>query len=119
MTRIDERASVACMTTVHLPATLRDLAGTSSEVTIAAPDIRALISELESRYPALRGRVTDERGSLRPHVKIFVNGEMVGLDDALQESDDVRIIPSISGGADEAELLVGTRKGLFVLRGPR
>ena len=107
------------MTKVHLPSPLRDLAGGSSEVDVPATDVRSLVSELESRWPRLAGRVTDERGSLRPHVKIFVNGEVVGLENELHEADEVRILPAISGGADETELLVGTRKGLFVLRGPR
>jgi molybdopterin converting factor small subunit/photosystem II stability/assembly factor-like uncharacterized protein len=107
------------MTTVHLPASLRDLAGGAGEVTTSAADVATIVSDLEARYPGLAGRVTDERGSLRPHVKIFVNGELVGLDDPVSETDEVRILPAISGGADETELLIGTRKGLIVLRGPR
>jgi molybdopterin converting factor small subunit len=107
------------MTTVHLPATLRALIDGRGEVSVSATDVAALVTELEARYPGLVGRVTDERGSLRPHVKIFVNGESAGLDEPLRESDEVRILPAISGGSDEVELLVGTRKGLFVLRGPR
>jgi hypothetical protein len=33
--------------------------------------------------------------------------------------DRVHVLPSISGGANDTEVLVGTRKGLFVLRGER
>src|SRR5947207_14467227 len=107
------------MTTVHLPSTLRDLAGGEGQVSLTAGDVRGVVTELESRYPSLAGRVCDEQGTLRPHVKIFVNGEDVGLDDAVGDADEVRILPAISGGSDMTELLVGTRKGLFVLRGPR
>ncbi len=107
------------MTTVHLPTVLRDLIGGEGEVSISAGDIRGLVTELESRYPAIAGRVRNEQGVIRPHVKIFLNGELVGLEDSVEENDEVRILPSISGGSDEAELLIGTRKGLFVLRGPR
>ena len=107
------------MTTVHLPSPLRDLVDGSAQVDVEAANVRLMVAELEARYPRLTGRVTDERGSLRPHVKIFVNGELVGLEDTIGDADEVRILPAISGGADEAELLVGTRKGLFVLRGPR
>jgi molybdopterin converting factor small subunit len=57
------------------------------------------VEELTTAHPALLGRVTDERGVLRQHVKIFVNAELAGLDDSLQGSDEVRILPSISGGA--------------------
>ena len=56
---------------------------------------------------------------MRPHVKIFVNGEAAGLAEPVAEADEVRILPAISGGSDDIELLVGTRKGLIVLRGRR
>jgi len=104
---------------VHLPAALRDLVDGSGEVTVEANDVRGVMTALESRYPRLAGRVTDERGTLRPHVKIFVNGEIVGLEARVLEQDEVRIVPAISGGSDETEVLVGTRKGLFTLRGSR
>ena len=107
------------MTTVHLPSILRDLIGGRGEISISGGDVGSVVAELEARYPGLTGRVRDEQGRLRPHVKIFVNGEQVGLSDRVRETDEVRILPSISGGSDDAELLLGTRKGLFVLRGPR
>jgi molybdopterin converting factor small subunit/photosystem II stability/assembly factor-like uncharacterized protein len=107
------------MTTVHLPATLRELIDGRGEIDVSASDVAGLVAELESRYPGLAARVTDEQGALRPHVKIFVNGETAGLEEPLRDADEVRILPAISGGADEVELLVGTRKGLFLLRGPR
>lgn len=106
------------MTIVYLPSSLRDLVG-EDRVTTSARDVRAVVAELESRHPSLAARVTDERGVLRPHVKIFVNGEQADLNRSVGDDDEVRIIPAISGGADQTELLVGTRKGLFVLRGPR
>lgn len=86
------------MATVHLPAVLRDLVG-DEQVTLPASDVRGLVGELEARYPGLSARIRDEQGALRPHVKIFVNGENVGLEDPLQDGDEVRILPSISGGS--------------------
>ncbi|MDQ3877389.1 MAG: MoaD/ThiS family protein [Actinomycetota bacterium] len=106
------------MTIVYLPSSLRDLVG-EDRLTTSAGDLRALVRELESRHPTLAARVTDESGTLRPHVKIFVNGEQADLDREVSETDEVRILPAISGGSDETELLVGTRKGLIVLRGER
>ena len=107
------------MTTIFLPSILRDLVGGKGEVSASGRDVGALVTELESRYPRLAGRVRDEQGALRPHVKIFLNGEPADLRSPVSEADEIRILPSISGGSDDAELLVGTRKGLFVLRGPR
>lgn len=107
------------MPTVFLPSTLRELIGGVDRIEVGPGDVRSVVAELETGHPGLTGRVRDERGALRAHVKIFVNGEMAGLDDVVKDRDEVRILPSISGGSDDAELLVGTRKGLFVLRGPR
>src|SRR5918999_5578374 len=101
------------MTIVHLPATLRALVDGAGRVDVAAANVAGVVTELETRYPGLVGRVTDEQGTLRPHVKIFVNGESAGLEAPLRDADEVRILPAISGGSEEVELLVGTRKGLF------
>jgi len=96
-----------------------------------------VIAALERDHPRLDGWVVDERGRIREHVKVFLNGEVAELDTPVAESDRIQVLPSISGGAvqqvetqpreqrlgadddEQAELLVGTRKGLFVLRGPR
>src|SRR5204862_3631858 len=79
--------------------------------------------------------VRDETGALRSHVNVFVRGERAALSTAVGPGDRVHVLPSISGGSvqtmerpapaqagtdrEDAELLVGTRKGLFVLRGRR
>ena len=86
------------MATVHLPPSLRQLAASDDAIDISAGTIRDLVAQLTARYPALAGRVTDERGVLRPHVKIFVNAELADLGKDLHEQDEVRILPSISGG---------------------
>ena len=75
--------------------------------------------ELERAQPALRGWILDERGAIRRHINVFVNGEYADRDTPLTADDRVEVIPAISGGRDRTmtELLVGTKKGLFVLDG--
>ena len=123
------------MAVVSLSAPLRDLTGGSSTVEVAGATLGEVISSLESSYPRLTGWVRDERGRVREHVNVFVNGDRAPLDASVGPADRVHILPAISGGAvetqtrpeemkaasedGEAELLVGTRKGLIVLRGPR
>lgn len=59
----------------------------------------------------------DERGHVREHVAVFLGGERVGGDVPVATADRLEIVGAVSGGADPLELLVGTKKGLFVLRG--
>ena len=62
----------------------------------------SVISELETRYPAIRGRLRDESGALRRFVNLYVNGEDVrfsnGLDTSLKAGDELSIVPAVAGG---------------------
>jgi molybdopterin synthase sulfur carrier subunit len=45
----------------------------------------------------------DEQGAVRPHMRIFVNGEQVlTLATKLAPSDEVQILQALSGGAPSA-----------------
>ena len=96
------------MPTVHLPAALSAYAGGRRHVSIALPDsggtVGALLDALGHEHPGVGHRVLDERGQLRAHVNVFVNGESVrwldGPATPLGPDDEVWIIPAVSGGAD-------------------
>jgi molybdopterin converting factor small subunit/photosystem II stability/assembly factor-like uncharacterized protein len=103
---------------VILRAPLKDRVG-GSEVSIDGSTVSEVISKLEQDNPAILGWVLDEQGSIRPHVNVFLNGEKTDENASVSERDDIQIIHAISGGADEVEVLLGTRKGLVVLRGTR
>ena len=108
------------MAIVRLRPPLRELADGSHEVRVEGSTVEEALRALERTHPRLDGRVLDDRGRVREHVAVFLGGERVHGDARVADADRLEIIGSISGGADAvAELLVGTRKGLFVLRGPR
>src|SRR5689334_6157323 len=108
------------MATVVLRSPLRDLAGGRSSVDVQGGSVGEVLGRLEGEYPKLTGWVRDEQGRIRRHVNVFLNGERVKADETVGPGDTIHILPAISGGAaDMAELLVGTHKGLFVLRGER
>jgi molybdopterin converting factor small subunit/photosystem II stability/assembly factor-like uncharacterized protein len=107
------------MALVTLRSLLRERADGRDEVEIDGATVADVLTRLEQSYPDLAGWVLDERGEIRRHVSVFLNDQRAGLEEPVTEQDTVHIIPAISGGDGDAELLVGTRKGLFVLRGPR
>jgi MoaD family protein len=89
--------------TIHVPAVLRACCNGATELTLAAPDVRTVLAELERRHPALHRSICDETGSVRRHVNLFVNTSHVrdrdGLDTALASGDVVTILPAVSGGS--------------------
>jgi len=113
------------MAQVILPTSLARLAAGSGELQLEGATAGDLLRRLEDRHPRLRGWVLDEHGRLRPHVHVFVNDQKGTLTSPVTPEDRVHVLQAISGGTpepgddDDLELLVGSKKGLFVLRGRR
>jgi len=88
-----------------IPGALRELAGHRSEVRIeaAAGPLSHALQQLWTECPGIRDRVLTERGRVRPHVNIFVDGENSrftgGLDTAVRADSEIYIVPAVSGGA--------------------
>lgn len=81
---------------VHGP--LKRLAGGHSEHRLDGGTVGEVLHALEHQHPAVAGWILDERGLIRPHINVFVNGERSGLAVALQSEDQVEVLPAISGG---------------------
>lgn len=69
---------------------------------VAGASVRAALEDYFSRNPAVRSYVLDERGSLRTHVAIFVNGASVSdratLSDSLPPDSTIDVLQALSGG---------------------
>jgi molybdopterin converting factor small subunit len=58
-----------------------------------------LLTDLDRRYPGLRFRMVDEQDSLRPHMRVFIDGQAIhSLAHALRPGEDVNIVQALSGG---------------------
>jgi len=86
------------MANVRLRAPLKELAGGRSDHAVAGGTVAELLRELERTYPAMAGWVLDERGCIREHVNVFVNGEHGREETPVRPDDRVHVLPSISGG---------------------
>ena len=84
---------------VIIPSPLLNYTNQSKEVDADGSTIAEVLDDLNRRYPGIRFRMIDEQDAIRPHMKIFVNGEQVmGLNIPLQTADEVHILQALSGG---------------------
>jgi molybdopterin converting factor small subunit len=86
------------MAIVRVHGPLKKLAGGTSTHPLDGGTVGDLLRTLEQEHPALAGWVLDERGVIRRHINVYVNGELGGKDTAVAERDQVEVLPAISGG---------------------
>ena len=71
-----------------------------SEVT--GTTVREALDAVFAGNPGLRGYVLDDRGDLRKHVVVFIDGEMLqdraGLTDAVESKSELYVMQALSGG---------------------
>jgi molybdopterin converting factor small subunit len=76
---------------------LKALAGGSRHA-VEGSTVGELLLALERAQPALRGWILDERGRIRRHINVFVDGERGREETPVGGEDQVAILPAISGG---------------------
>jgi molybdopterin converting factor small subunit len=83
---------------VLIPTPLRSYTR-EREVDASGATLAEALADLDRRYPGIRFRMIDEQGRVRPHMRIFVNGEQVfDLRTRLREGDSIQIVQALSGG---------------------
>ena len=90
------------MSMIRIPPTLRAETGGARQVEAEGHTVRDLLDDLMSRFPALRGQLT-ENGDIAPFVNVYVEGEDVrtldGLDTPVGEGSTVILLPAMAGGS--------------------
>jgi len=88
--------------TLVVPAALRHCAGGSGSVAVEGATLGEVFDHLAQQLPVLEHRLRDERGMLRPHVLVFVDGVMVrgdtGFAMPVHDGTEVYIAPAVAGG---------------------
>ena len=77
---------------------LRKLAGDRAEHELPGATVIELLRALEGRFPTVSGWILDERGLIRRHINVFVNGERGGEATAVRSGARVEVVPAITGG---------------------
>ena len=86
------------MAVVRLRGPLKRLAGDLAEHEVGGATVVELLRALEAEHPALGGWILDERGRIRRHINVFVDGELGSEETALAPDARLDVLPAISGG---------------------
>lgn len=86
------------MALVRLRGPLKSRAGDRSDHPLDGATIAELLRELEHTHPDLQGWILDERGAVRRHINVFVNGERGREETLVGPGDRIDVLPAISGG---------------------
>jgi sulfur-carrier protein len=84
---------------VRIPSPLFSYTKGEGFVDAEGRTVEEVTRDLDRKFPGLRFRIIDEQDGVRPHIKIFVNGEQVfDLKSKVSPGDEVAIIQAFSGG---------------------
>lgn len=87
--------------TVKIPAQLRAATGGEGEIEVQGSTVGDALEAVFAQHEGLRERIT-EGGELRRFVNVYVGGEDIrfkdGLETALDDGDEVTILPAVAGG---------------------
>ena len=87
---------------VKIPAQLRAAAGGESETVIEGATVQEVLDGLFDRFEELRARMSDDDGSLRRFVNVYLAGEDIrfldGLATPVADGAELTILPAVAGG---------------------
>ena len=87
--------------TVKIPTQLRAATGGQAEVEVSGGTVGEALDAVFDAHSELRERITED-GTLRRFVNVYVSGEDIrfqqGLETAINEGDEVTILPAVAGG---------------------
>jgi molybdopterin synthase sulfur carrier subunit len=87
---------------VKIPTQLRAATGGDTETEVDGATVQEVLDGLFDRYDELRARISDDDGSLRRFVNVYLAGEDIRFLDGLQtpvaDGAELTILPAVAGG---------------------
>ncbi len=88
--------------TVKIPSQLRAATGGEGELSVEGGTVGEALDAVFDQHDGLKERITQD-GDLRRFVNVYVSGEDIrfqeGLDTAVNDGDEVTILPAVAGGS--------------------
>jgi molybdopterin converting factor small subunit len=87
------------MPRVFIPVQLRDLTSGDGEVEASGETVRAVVADLEARFPGIAARLCKD-GELSPALQVSIDGTLSrrGLDARVPAASEVHFLPVFGGG---------------------
>ena len=90
------------MPIVHFTSNLKRFYPDLKAIKVEAKSIAQLIEVVDAHFPGLKTYLIDDQNSLRDHVNVFINDDMIrdrsNLLDAIGQNDKIFIMQALSGG---------------------
>lgn len=90
--------------TIRIPTPLRKFTGNQAAVAVEGATVQAAIDSLLAAHGDLRSQIVGDDGKVRRFVNVYVNDEDVrfldSFDTAVEDGDEISIIPAIAGGRE-------------------
>ena len=88
--------------TVKIPTQLRSATGGASEARVEGATVSQVLDALFVQFTELRERISDDRGSLRRFVNVYLSGEDIrfldGIETSVPDGSELTILPAVAGG---------------------
>ena len=94
------------MATVRLAPVLRPSAGGSKQVTAQGSNLKEVLTDLYTHYPALQEQLqAEEEGGLSRFINVYINDQDVrylkGLETSINPTDTIILLPAMAGGRQQ------------------
>ncbi len=90
---------------LRIPTVLRPSMGGAMTLTVDGDTIGDVLKTLSSDYPAIKGQLFNEDGTLHRFLNVYINDDDVrylgGLDAIVKSDDEITLLPAVAGGAFE------------------
>jgi molybdopterin converting factor small subunit len=88
--------------TVKIPTQLRGVTGGVSEASVEGATVAEVLDGLFAQFGELRDRISDEDGTLRRFVNVYLSGEDIrfldGVATSVPDGAELTILPAVAGG---------------------
>ena len=88
---------------VRIPTVLRPAVGGATTLSVEGSTIGEILGQITSEFPAVRGQLVNEDGTLHRFLNVYVNDDDVrylgGVDAPVANDDEITLLPAVAGGA--------------------